>query len=127
MSISTWAAWALRSGLVGERFLTPQSKLILVGLIAERLALAVALLAARLVHHEGEHAGEDKHRQCGDDDQNHCVGSHVGPLDLSSWLKDLFGGGAARLAPASRRQSRSDATAPTAIPKRNNVPVDPVG
>ena len=70
------------SGLVGERFLTPQSKLILVGLIAERLALAVALFAARLVHHEGEHAGEDKHRQCGDDDQNHCVGSHIGPLDL---------------------------------------------
>ena len=28
--------------------------------------------------------------------------------------------------PVSSRQSPSDATAPTAIPKRNNVPVDPV-
>jgi hypothetical protein len=27
---------------------------------------------------------------------------------------------------ASRRKRPSDATAPTAIPKRNNVPVDPV-
>jgi hypothetical protein len=37
------------------------------------------ILVARLVRHSGDHAGKHKHRDGCDDDQNDCVGSHVGP------------------------------------------------
>jgi hypothetical protein len=69
--------------LVGERFLTPKSYCVLIGLIADRRALDAAP-GARLVHHEDERAGEHKCRHCGDEDQNVCVGSDIGPLDRSS-------------------------------------------
>jgi hypothetical protein len=71
-----------RGGLIGERFLTPKSKLVLSSVIAERLAMDVAPLGTCLVHHPRCHAGENKRRRCGDHDQKHCVESYVGPLDL---------------------------------------------
>ena len=70
-----------RGVLVGKHLLTPHSKCAFLGLFADRPA---ALRGARLVHHAREHTGEHKCCQCGDDDQNGCVGSDVGPLDLQS-------------------------------------------
>ena len=64
---------------VGERFLIPSVVRVLLGLIADRLAVDVALSGARLVHDYREHAGEQKRRHRGGDDQNGCVGSNVGP------------------------------------------------
>ena len=70
-----------RRALVGKHFLTPDSKRVLLGLFADGLA---PLRGARLVHHAREHADEHKCCQCGDEEQNDCVGSDVGPLDLQS-------------------------------------------
>jgi hypothetical protein len=66
-----------RIELVGKHFLMPESKRVLLGLIADR---PNPLRGARLVHDAREHAGEHKCRHCGDEDQNGCVGSDIGPL-----------------------------------------------
>jgi hypothetical protein len=66
-----------RIELVGKHFLTPESKCVLLGLIAGCLT---PLRGACLVHHAREHAGEHKCRHCDNNHQNDCVGRHVGPL-----------------------------------------------
>jgi hypothetical protein len=71
-----------RIELVGERFLTPKSSRFVLGLIVDRLT--VALLVACLVHHEGEHSGEHECRHCGDEDQNCGVGTDIGPSNWQS-------------------------------------------
>ena len=49
-----------RSGFVGTRSPSPT---LLRKLIGHRRAFAIARSGARLAHHDGEHAGEDKRRQ----------------------------------------------------------------
>ena len=71
-----------RGILVGECLLPSKASRIFVGLIMERLAVGVTLYGACLRHHSRYHAGEHKRRYRGDDDQNDCVGSDVGPLVL---------------------------------------------
>lgn len=80
-----------RGILVGEGLLPSKAVRIFVGLIMERLAVDVTLYGACLVHHSRDHAGEHKRRYCGDDDQNDCVGSDVGPLVLYSLAADPDG------------------------------------
>ena len=71
-----------RGILVGEGLLPSKAVRIFVGLIMERLAVDVTLYGACLRHHSRDHSGEHKRRYGGDDDQNDCVGSDVGPLVL---------------------------------------------
>jgi hypothetical protein len=70
-----------RGAFLGERLSTPKAKQVLLGLIAGHLAVDGAQLDACPVRHRQDHAGERKCRYCSDDNQNDCVGSHVGPLD----------------------------------------------
>ena len=49
--------------------------------IVGRLIGGMAMWRARLIRDHNERGREDKYRQCGDDDQNGCVGSHVGAFN----------------------------------------------